>query len=158
MERKAQIFAGEAHDGQMYGAFPYTHHLAAVAALAKEYKASPAVCTAAWLHDTLEDTEVSELTLLEEFGPEVTDLVTAVTNALGTRKERARATYIKIRKAGSSAVLLKLLDRLANVSAAPGYLLKMYRGEWPLFKKLLCVEGEHTSLWEVLTEYMENEK
>lgn len=155
MEKRAQNFASNAHHGQMYGEFPYTHHLSAVAAIAEGFDAPQAVRVAAWLHDTIEDTHVEESELEAEFGPEVARLVVAVTNPPGSRRERAEAACKKVRAGGSDAVLLKLCDRLANVSCAENGLLKMYQKEWPLFYEILYVEGEHELLWRTLKVYLE---
>ena len=59
---KAKEFAVRAHDGQVRkGAAqePYTVHLEEVARLAAGFGAGEAVIAAAWLHDTVEDCDVS---------------------------------------------------------------------------------------------------
>jgi len=44
--------------GQLYANLPYTHHLADVARVLREFGVTdPALLTAAWLHDLVEDTD-----------------------------------------------------------------------------------------------------
>lgn len=95
---------------------------------------------AAWLHDILEDTTLSEEGLRRKFGDTITDLVVAVTNKPGrNRMERHAATYPKIR-ANPTAVILKLADRIVNVEASllnrgsKTHLLEVYREEHPGFE------------------------
>lgn len=155
---RARKFAAEAHGGQTYGeGIPYVTHLDAVHAVAERLKAPEAVKTAAHLHDVLEDTPVTREELATHFGEEVAGLVAAVSNGTEpNRKERHAATYPRIMAAGPNARLLKLCDRIANVTASKGpgkYAagkLAMYRKEHEGFKAALKVPGEHEAAWNEL--------
>ena len=73
---------------------------------------------AAWVHDSVEDTREKEepITfdkLIDYLGPEVTELVKAVTDDEGNRKYR-REAMIKRLRAFPKAIKLKLADRIAN--------------------------------------------
>lgn len=109
---------------------------------------------AAWLHDTIEDTDATREDIAARFDHAVADLVWAVTGVGKNRKERNADAYAKIRVAQSCfrpAANLKLADRIANVEAsknAPDK-LAMYRKEWPGFRAALNGLGM-PSLWERL--------
>lgn len=142
------------HAKQKYGEnLPYTAHLRAVADVAVEYGLSEEIVQAAWLHDTLEDTDATLYDLQVRFGREVASLVYSVTDEKGkNRKERAEKTYPKIRMGGWEAITLKLADRIANVrhsTLSNRGLLKMYEKEYPTFKAALKSEFDLISvpLW-----------
>jgi (p)ppGpp synthase/HD superfamily hydrolase len=142
----ARQLAIAAHGDQTYGDKPYEHHLQAVVDVLQRFGArldQPATAPlliAAWLHDSLEDTELTRGEVESEFGPEVAELVWRVTDEPGaTRKERKPATYRKTRE-NESAIVLKLADRIANVEASVasgGRLLDLYQREHPEFKAAL---------------------
>lgn len=159
---RAIEFALEAHAGQKYGDLPFWIHPAHAAEVAEEHGLDVLATAAVWLHDVLEDTETEFEYLLFRFGPDVAWLVEAVTNEPGTRRERHPATHAKTRGAGARAVAVKLCDRIANAEycLTPGGrkdLFKMYRKEYPEFKKALYREGEHTEMWERLDWLLEEE-
>lgn len=132
----ARFFASVKHRDQFYsGGLPYTHHLAAVEAVLREFGFTQEVILAAsWLHDVVEDQPVKLKDIEELFGDDVAKLVGAVTNEPGeNRKVRAAMTYPKIRRAGHLAVALKLADRIANLRTG-GKLVEMYRKEYPDFR------------------------
>lgn len=127
----ARSFAVVAHGDQMYGHSPYVVHLDQVHFNARKFGAVNAVLVAAYLHDVVEDTEVTLTIVNGLFGVEVMRLVAAVTDEPGrTRMERHTNTYPKTRAAGLDAIFLKLCDRIANVQASIGTdKMSMYRGE-----------------------------
>jgi guanosine-3',5'-bis(diphosphate) 3'-pyrophosphohydrolase len=159
---KARDFALKAHGDQTYGPYPYRHHLEAVAANAREFGFPLAAVAAAWLHDTVEDTEVTREEIEREFGPEVAALVEGVTNEYGrNRAERKARTMPKTKAAGKMAVGLKLADRIANVTACLDdrdpkntSMLRCYRREHPAFRAGLRTEGEWDELWAKLDELL----
>lgn len=138
--------------GQLYGALPYTHHLQDVERVLREFGENREVMlVAAWLHDVVEDTDVKVRDVEENFGEEVAQLVSAVTNEEGhNRKVRNALTYPKIRAAGPDATRLKLADRLANVRSG-GSSLKMYVKEYSEFKHALYVPTDKNGfMWDAL--------
>ena len=138
MTKKAQRIATLAHGDQKYGdGKPYHYHLAAVAKRAEPH--GPEMTAAAWLHDTMEDTELTAEFILEEFGERVAKMVTAVTQG---PEETPEAYFARIKEAGPEAVLLKLLDRCANV-AEGGPKVTKYKKEWPAFQAALHEPGHH---------------
>jgi len=155
---KAREFAADAHLGQEYDGGPYTKHLYAVVnVLARFGVNDEELQMAAWLHDTVEDTDVSLEEIEELFGARVRDLVWRVTNEPGkNRKERHVKTYVKI-KASKDAVVLKLADRIANVEASIEHeqdFLNMYKKEFQGFKEALYTTGENEAMWSHLTDLL----
>lgn len=137
----AREFAIAAHGDQKYNDEPYAEHLLQVVTVLHRYDINDlTVLQAAWLHDVIEDTPVSYLTLLGVFGAGIANLVWAVTNEPGkNRKERFAATYPKIEHK-PQAILLKLADRIANTERSyfdGSRFLEMYREEYPAFRDAL---------------------
>ena len=140
---KAQAFAEIAHAGQYYSEnLPYTYHLREVVSVLTRFGfTDPTIITAAWLHDTIEDTTRSYNDIKKAFGVDVAELVYAVTSELGrNRTERNDKTYPKLVAFGERAVTLKLADRIANLEsglAQPGGKSDMYRKEFAHFEEML---------------------
>ncbi len=141
--------------GQLYGVLPYTHHLAAVEEVLREFgETRQELLVAAWLHDIVEDTDVKVRDVEENFGPEVAALVSAVTSEEGpNRKTRNALTYPKIREAGEDAVRLKLADRIANVRNG-GSSVSMYAKEHKAFKHALYSQGSNLKMWAELDQLL----
>lgn len=155
-ERKAVGFALARHKGQLYGSSPYIVHLAAVRGVLGSFGAPEAVCIAAWLHDSLEDTDTTYADLDFNFGKEVADLVEAVTGRGFNRKARVADAYRKIAAAGEQAVMLKLADRIANVESARNERSDLYEMYWKELPGLRAALGHlgQPKMWERLTELL----
>lgn len=160
---KARLFAIKAHGEQKYGEFPYSKHLDDVQKILEEYsqegELDEAVLTAAYLHDTIEDTPIKFGLIFEEFGRVVARLVYACTNERGyNRKERHERTYPKLMAAGRDAIAIKLADRIANTEHSLKYnhdMFLMYQREYESFKRSLHLPGELKKLWARLDVLME---
>src|SRR5438876_980210 len=76
---RAMARAAELHRGQLRKAttVPYISHPMAVAAIVLEHMGSESQAVAALLHDTLEDTPLTEPELRAEFGDDVAAIVVA---------------------------------------------------------------------------------
>lgn len=116
-------FATKAHSGQFRrNGKEYIEHPKAVAAHVKRVKPlSHKIDTlqaAAYLHDTREDTEVTDAEILEQFGPEVLTLVHELTSDEKELARLGKTQYLKKKFSGISswALVIKLADRLDNVS------------------------------------------
>ncbi len=78
--KKAYLFAEKAHTGQIRASGePYITHCVAVAKILCQLQVPPIVVAASLLHDTVEDTDVTNDQLRSEFGEEVSKLVDGVT-------------------------------------------------------------------------------
>jgi (p)ppGpp synthase/HD superfamily hydrolase len=136
---KAKRFAEQAHAGQVrkYSGEPYFVHPARVAARVASYTGNPVVRAAAYLHDVLEDCEVSLAQLHKEFGGAVVALVVELTNPskkFPSLKRAARKDMDRAYLGGVSAEaqLIKIIDRLDNISEisqAPIDFQKIYKTE-----------------------------
>jgi (p)ppGpp synthase/HD superfamily hydrolase len=161
IEIQAKEFALAAHKDQLYGEQPYAFHLAAVVAVAKEFKLNDNIIAACWLHDTMEDCNVSFQDIKNVCGETVAEIVFCVTDELGrNRKERKEKTYPKI-AGNADALCVKLCDRIANVQHSivnhNSALLSMYVKKQVLFKEKLFnvnVTGTTLILWKKLEELM----
>jgi GTP pyrophosphokinase len=78
--RTAYNFADNAHKGQKrLSGEPYISHCVAVARILSELQVPPIVISAALLHDTVEDTDITIQDIEKQFGPEIAQLVDGVT-------------------------------------------------------------------------------
>lgn len=122
---RARKFARRKHEGQKRkGGGPYFSHLERVAETVFEFKKCKRVdeiVAAAFLHDTLEDTDTGISELREEFGEVVALLVVELTTDKLRSQLDGKANYLS-RKFSSEraisnwALVIKLADRLDNVS------------------------------------------
>ncbi len=114
LETKAREFAEKAHEGQyrMDGTTPYIEHPAGVVRLLKENEVyDENIICAAWLHDTVEDCQVTSEVLKQEFNPEIARIVSLLTRDVGREKYLER-----IRNADYSVQIIKLADVVHNSS------------------------------------------
>ena len=117
----AQAFAEIAHAGQVRrGALrePYTVHLSEVAALVVQFGGSDVAVMAAWLHDTVEDCDVSFAELETRFGAQIAGFVAELTDDTALPKaERKRMHLVNAPGKTQEAALVKACDKLSNIRA-----------------------------------------
>lgn len=150
-------WAKDLHSNQKYGEHPYTLHLQMVVNVGLRYidltkidKSS--IISMLWLHDSLEDCNITYNDLVNNTNNLVADIVYNVTNELGkNRQERNFRTYIKIRS-NPISVFVKLCDRIANTlhSISIGNKYDVYKEEYSTFKKSLYKDGEYDEMWKEL--------
>jgi len=144
---KAKELAIGQHATQKYGEHPYSYHLACVSQVLTEfgYAGDESIMVAAWLHDTVEDTETTYDELVSEFGNETADIVFAVTNKPRTnREDHFRKTVPKI-ASNKKSLIVKLADRISNTEfnlKINPRLYQRYVKEFPLFKELLYTDKD----------------
>ena len=120
MVSAAYSLAEKAHDGQTRDeGTPYILHPLRVAAfLAELGHRDPELLAAALLHDTLEDSDLTEGEIEAKFGGRVAALVRTLTKPYIPslpRIERDRLYYSQLASAPRDALVIKLADRLDNV-------------------------------------------
>lgn len=98
----------------------YINHPIRVASLVYKYKKSKNIetlITAAYLHDTIEDTEITYYDIVREFGPQVASLVLELTTDKDLKNKIGKTKYLEIKMKNMSnwALDIKLCDRLDNV-------------------------------------------
>lgn len=120
--RQALQFATDAHKGQTRsGGEPYIGHPVRVAQTIEQYKKShniDALIAAAYLHDTIEDTDTTHEALHDLFGGLVASLVLELTSDKEKIAKMGKSNYLAQKMAhdlSSYALVIKLADRLDNV-------------------------------------------
>lgn len=119
---RARIYATEAHQRinhrRKYNNEPYHVHLSAVAKLVASVTDNEEVIAAAWLHDTVEDTQATLEDIEEVFGMSVAELVEELTDISkpgdGNRAERKRIDRLHLSQASRRAKTVKLADLIDN--------------------------------------------
>ena len=154
--KEARMVAVKAHAGQYYDTiFPYEKHLDDVIDVLTEHDiVSPKLLKAAYLHDIVEDCDVSYNKIKDYFGEDVAEIVYCVTDELGrNRKERKAKTLPKI-ASNPDAVIVKLADRIANIQH--GGKVDMYQKEYLNFRDTLKQPDQLAQpLWDTLDRLME---
>jgi (p)ppGpp synthase/HD superfamily hydrolase len=133
---KAWNFASIHHSGQKYGGhiqdlqIDYLTHIGMVSmeiiwALQNSnepYNADLAV-QCAILHDTIEDTKITYSEILEEFGKEVADGVSALSknSELGSKELQMKDSLSRIKLQPHEIWMVKMADRISNLNKAPFY-------------------------------------
>ena len=153
---EAEGVATLAHQYQSYDIHPYTKHLKDVVRILKENGFVNDYILAGWLHDTIEDCNISYNKIKLSFGLNVAEMVYAVTDPKArNRKEKKAMVYNDIR-AYPKSIIIKIADRIANMlnSIEQGNRdkLKMYINESEDFKNQLYSHTPEDGmiLWTVL--------
>lgn len=156
---RALLVAEKAHANQSYDIYPYIYHVKQVVKIAQDLGFDDNILVACALHDTLEDSELSYNDIKKAFGAEVAEIVYCVTDELGrNRTERKFKTYPKI-KANWKAVIVKICDRIANISQSSKYnqsLFEMYRKEHDLFCSSLMSKDHNHDLTNIAWKELSN--
>ncbi|MBU6174511.1 MAG: HD domain-containing protein [Planctomycetes bacterium] len=147
----ARDFAIRAHGSQQYGHQPYVYHLDSVAELLISFGEEAII--AAYLHDTVEDTETTLEDIRVMFGEDSAACVHLLTDEPGeNRKARKAKTNEKLSKTSNTlALTVKAADRLANLQEASqdpaSGKLEMYRREHDAFRLAVYRPGLCDELW-----------
>lgn len=145
----ARLFAFTAHNAigqrRKYTGDPYTVHLERVAALVGSVVEDEAMLAAAYLHDTVEDTETTLEDILSNFGTDVAYLVTYLTDISrpedGNRKARKRIDREHIAKGDERVHTIKLADLIDNSASIQSHdprFAKVYMEEKRLLLEVLA--------------------
>lgn len=119
---EALEYATLMHQGQYRkNGTEYIEHPIKVAEYVSRFKISQNIETliiAAYLHDTLENTKATYYDIVKKLGPQVASLVLELTTDEDLKNEIGKTRYleIKMKNMSSWALVIKLCDRLANVS------------------------------------------
>lgn len=154
MYLRAREFAKKAHGEQKYGERNYSHHLQQVDKIVNDFahllkeNAILKIKTCAWLHDIIEDTEITKSDLEKEFNSTIAGIVYKVSN----NKKSNEIPYKKICNC-NNAKLIKLFDRLANMEncciTKSTRHIKKYVEQYPQLKEYLYM-SKYDELWQRL--------
>lgn len=154
---KARLFALAAHSAighkRKYTNEPYINHPEAVAKIVESVSYSEEMIAAAWLHDVVEDTEISIEMIEQEFGRKVAKLVSDLTDVSvpsdGNRAARKLVDLKHTSEACNGAKTIKLADLIDNSSSILEHdpvFAKVYLEEKAALLNVLA-EGGVPSLW-----------
>ena len=118
----ARDVATAAHRGgkpRKYTGLPYITHPREVAYLCTKHDLPDEVIAAAWLHDTLEDTELQLIDLVHQFPADVVANVVYMTDAAtdGNRATRKAAECARLATGTPDQQSLKLADLIDNTAS-----------------------------------------
>ena len=117
---KALCFSAQAHDGQLrkYTGAPYIVHPLAVAEIVRSAGGCEEMIATALLHDTIEDSGVTEETLACEFGLRVARWVVWLTDVEteGNRQQRKLKAAWRLSEAPPEVQTIKVADLIHNTS------------------------------------------
>ena len=106
------------HQTRKYSGLPYIVHPEAVAEIVSEITDDPDVIAAAWMHDLIEDTEITENDIKWYFNDRVSDLVLEVSKAStkhdGCRRNRVLIDIEHYSKASKMGKIIKMADIIHN--------------------------------------------
>lgn len=118
--KKAYLFAYEKHKGQYrrFNKKPYITHPLETARLVAKITPNKDLIIAALLHDTIEDTDTTYYEINLKFGDDVMYLVKELTtDNVNTQMTKKKYLAGALNNMSSDALLIKLCDRLHNVSS-----------------------------------------
>lgn len=129
LEERARRYATRAHaeagQRRKYTDEPYIVHPAAVVELVRSITDDEVMLTAAWLHDTVEDTATTLNDIETHFGAEVASLVAMLTDGpqpeAKNRASRKAAHFRHTAKAAPDAQTIKLADIIDNTRSIIQY-------------------------------------
>ena len=156
----ARDLAAELHSEHKYDGKPYVEaHLDEVALEVCSYTQDPVAIAVAYLHDVLEDTEISFTVLQQMMGETVANAVFDLTDGKGeSRFDRQMKTYSRCRD-NPLAVKVKLADRTVNMRASKGTIHAItYVNEYERFKGSLYKAYSNEVMWAHLDNIYEDLK
>lgn len=117
---KAMQFAREVHKNQVrkYTENSYADHLAEVAGIVATVQSDDVSIAVAWLHDCVEDQDITLQQLHREFGYSVATGVMLLSDLeQGNRKGRKEASRVRLAAASSWIQTIKVADLISNTSS-----------------------------------------
>ncbi|GGW44283.1 HD domain-containing protein [Arenibacter certesii] len=168
MEKKALEFARKAHGDQQrkYKKELYIEHPIRVAEMLKEIPHTPEMISAAYLHDVVEDTEVTLKQINKEFGKKVGKLVEELTDEFTKdkypelnrpwRKKKETERIANVSSEAQSIKLADIIDNLPSISHNDSGFAKRYIPEMEALVQVL--QGGNQKLWERAQEVVNKAK
>ena len=143
---EAKMVAEFHHRNQDYDIYPYMKHIQDVVDIGELYRFDDELIAACYLHDIVEDCNMSVSKIRKHFGEYVAYMVACVTDPIDLLNRKAKKEQVYIKLAGAASeddfgpLCVKLADRIANVehskrTSSPQW--KMYLEEYPKFRERL---------------------
>ena len=155
---EAKMFATAAHAAigqkRKYSGDDYIVHPQRVAAIVERHGGTDEMIAAAWLHDTVEDTDVTPILITKMFGVDVADIVEGLTDISlpedGNRAKRKSIDRMHSANASTEAQFVKCADIIDNswdIAENDLSFAKVYKSEVFLLLHALT-KVKHTEIWE----------
>ena len=155
---EAKMFATAAHAAigqkRKYSGDDYIVHPQRVAAIVEKHGGTDEMIAAAWLHDTVEDTDVTPILITKMFGVDVADIVEGLTDISlpedGNRAKRKSIDRMHSANASTEAQFVKCADIIDNswdIAENDLSFAKVYKSEVFLLLHAMT-KVKHTEIWE----------
>ena len=155
---EAKMFATAAHAAigqkRKYSGDDYIVHPQRVAAIVEKHGGTDEMIAAAWLHDTVEDTDVTPILITKMFGVDVADIVEGLTDVSlpsdGNRAKRKSIDRMHSASASTEAQFVKCADIIDNswdIAENDLSFAKVYKSEVFLLLHAMT-KVKHTEIWE----------
>ena len=138
---EAELFAKDKHRNQKYGDKPYYTHLEQVVSRLKAIGITDEdVLCAAWLHDTIEDTDTTFDDIEQRFGSNVAVMVLSLSKDTSLPKKEKERQYIEqLKNAPWQAQIIKICDISSNLK-------ELKNSSWSKSKKTKYVKKKSYNL------------
>jgi (p)ppGpp synthase/HD superfamily hydrolase len=158
LQTQAQIFATAAHAAigqkRKYSGDDYIVHPARVASIVMRHGGTDEMVAAAWLHDTVEDTDVCPILITKMFGVDVANIVEGLTDVSlpsdGNRAKRKSIDRMHSASASTESQFVKCADIIDNswdIAENDPSFAEVYKSEvFVLLHALTKVK--HTEIWD----------
>jgi len=155
---EAKMFATAAHAAigqkRKYSGDDYIVHPQRVAAIVERHGGTDEMIAAAWLHDTVEDTDVTPILITKMFGVDVADIVEGLTDISlpedGNRAKRKSIDRMHSANASTEAQFVKCADIIDNswdIAENDLSFAKVYKSEVFLLLNAMT-KVKHTEIWD----------
>jgi len=155
---EAKMFATAAHAAigqkRKYSGDDYIVHPQRVAAIVEKHGGTDEMIAAAWLHDTVEDTDVTPDLITKMFGDDVASIVEGLTDVSlpsdGNRAKRKSIDRMHSASASTEAQFVKCADIIDNswdIAENDLSFAKVYKSEVFLLLHAMT-KVKHTEIWE----------
>ena len=155
---EAKMFATAAHAAvgqkRKYSGDDYIVHPQRVAAIVEKHGGTDEMIAAAWLHDTVEDTDVTPILITKMFGVEVASIVEGLTDISlpsdGNRAKRKSIDRMHSARASTESQFVKCADIIDNswdIAENDLSFAKVYKSEVFLLLHAMT-KIKHTEIWE----------
>ena len=155
---EAKMFATAAHAAigqkRKYSGDDYIVHPARVASIVMRHGGTDEMVAAAWLHDTVEDTDVTPILITKMFGVDVADIVEGLTDISlpddGNRAKRKSIDRMHSANASTEAQFVKCADIIDNswdIAENDLSFAKVYKSEVFLLLNAMT-KVKHTEIWD----------